>query len=267
MSLKAAYYPAGPGIAPLVNQFEILRLDEGEKVIDKHIPRGDSALVFHFKQQANLSGPEMLSFGKSFIAPILTRAITLEIQGPVLSFIVACKTPQLSRLCGLDLRDHKNKPFIPLPLPGVVALAENLVRQAEDKDMIRVFEAYITSIQEKPFEVFPVDVVYGNIIHHSPFRSLKEILAESEWPERRLRRHFEKYVGVNPKTLARIARVNHLFRRILQQDKKDFLDLIYECRYCDQPHFIKDFRSIVGETPSALFHRKIENVRMMSGHP
>jgi AraC-like DNA-binding protein len=267
MSLKVAYYPAGPELSPLVNQFEILRLEEGAKITDKHIPRGDSALVFHFRQEARLHEPESFSPGKYFIAPILTKAITLEIQGPVLSFIVACKTPQLSRLCGLDLREHKHNPFLPLTLPGVEALAESLASQKEDKEMIRVFESYIAQIQQKPFEVFPVDLVYNNILIHSPFRSLKEILAESEWPERRLRRHFEKYVGISPKTLARIVRVNHLFKRILQQEGQDFLDLIFECRYCDQPHFIKDFKSIVGETPHALFQRRIENVRMMSGHP
>lgn len=146
-------------------------------------------------------------------------------------------------------------------------MAEDLASQVEDKEMIRVFEAYIAHIQQEPFEELPVDVVYNNIINQSPFRSLREILAESEWPERKLRRHFDKFVGVNPKTLARIARVNHLFIRILQQEKKDFLDLIFECRYCDQPHFIKDFKSIVGETPRAIFQREIENVRIMSGHP
>lgn len=266
MSLKAAYHPAGPKFAPLVNQYEILRLEEGDVIIDKHIPRGDSALVFHLKQEAYLPGKSAGSLGKCFIAPILPRSIIVEISGPVLSFIVACKTPVLSRLCGLDLRDHKNKMFIPIPFPGLDSLVEKLVSQQDDEGMIRVFEDYVANIQGKSLEAIPVDGVYNDILKYSPYRSLSEILAESDWQERRLRRHFEKYVGVSPKTLARIARVNHLFRRILQQEKKDFLDLIFECRYCDQPHFIKDFKSIVGETPRALFQRNIEIVRMMSGH-
>lgn len=73
--------------------------------------------------------------------------------------------------------------------------------------------------------------------------------------QRQLRRLFEFYIGDTAKTFAKVVRFQNILRakpstQSLRQNK-----LFFDAGYYDQAHFIKEFKSFYGVTPSRAFGR------------
>lgn len=71
---------------------------------------------------------------------------------------------------------------------------------------------------------------------------------EFHYGEKQLRRAFLERVGVGPKAMARIARINYA-ARLIGTANRAHADVAARAGYFDQPHLIRDFREICGVTP------------------
>lgn len=69
--------------------------------------------------------------------------------------------------------------------------------------------------------------------------------------ERQLRRIFRKNIGDSAKSFSRIVRFQHFIRE-KNRGEKGFPGM-YEAGYYDQAHFIREFRSLYGDTPGQVF--------------
>jgi len=65
---------------------------------------------------------------------------------------------------------------------------------------------------------------------------------------KQLERLCKKYIGLNPKNLKRVARIQEVNRQILML-RKELTALAYDNNFFDQSHFIKEFRACMGLTP------------------
>lgn len=70
-----------------------------------------------------------------------------------------------------------------------------------------------------------------------------------------LERRFRKVTGASPKQFASIVRIRHVVR--LRAAGSDFSSIAIAAGYCDQSHFIKDFKQITGFAPQSFFQRKL----------
>src|SRR5262245_34454434 len=68
-----------------------------------------------------------------------------------------------------------------------------------------------------------------------------------------LERRFRRVVGASPKKFASIVRLRHVLR--LRAKGADFTSIAHAAGYCDQPHFIKDFKRFSGLAPESFFQR------------
>jgi len=66
-------------------------------------------------------------------------------------------------------------------------------------------------------------------------------------------RAFTAQVGTGPKLFARIARFNTALDLKMAQANRDWTSIAHHCGYFDQVHFIKEFKSFAGDTPSRFF--------------
>jgi methylphosphotriester-DNA--protein-cysteine methyltransferase len=64
-------------------------------------------------------------------------------------------------------------------------------------------------------------------------------------------RLFQRHVGLTPKRLQRILRVQAVLRRV--HGGSPFVDATLDAGYYDQPHFLRDFRDLAGVSPGELF--------------
>lgn len=68
---------------------------------------------------------------------------------------------------------------------------------------------------------------------------------------RQLEREFKDKLGVSPKTYMRIMRLHGILQLITEQPELNLSQLSYLGGYADQAHFIRDFKNLTGELPSA----------------
>lgn len=69
--------------------------------------------------------------------------------------------------------------------------------------------------------------------------------------ERALERAFLREVGVRPKMLSRLARLEHVCE--LWDRGHSLTDVAQHAGYTDQPHMVRDFRDLTGASPRRIF--------------
>jgi AraC-like DNA-binding protein len=68
---------------------------------------------------------------------------------------------------------------------------------------------------------------------------------------RRLERQIARELGVTPKCYARIVRLNGVLAAMDEGERGRAVDLALEAGYFDQPHLLREFRSLAGRSPRA----------------
>ncbi len=79
--------------------------------------------------------------------------------------------------------------------------------------------------------------------------SINSILKEDLSKRRNLERKFSKQVGISPKQLGRIIRLQAALKMMLNEQAETLTQVAYESEYYDQAHFIKDFKEFTGVNP------------------
>lgn len=72
---------------------------------------------------------------------------------------------------------------------------------------------------------------------------------------RQLRRLFEFYVGDSAKTFSKVVRFQNILRAKPSTQSLKANKLFFDVGYYDQAHFIKEFKTFYGVTPSKAFGR------------
>ncbi len=79
------------------------------------------------------------------------------------------------------------------------------------------------------------------------------ILKKYDYTIRRIEQRFHKLLGISPKLFARIIKFHNFFVELQKNKNKNLTQLVYDCGYFDQAHFIKNFQEFTGTSPSQFF--------------
>lgn len=80
--------------------------------------------------------------------------------------------------------------------------------------------------------------------------NIKTIASRYSMSPRYLQRLFLQYTGVTPKLYHKINRFQLSLKLVAKKDSS-LTSIAYDCGYFDQSHFIREFKSFTGVTPSA----------------
>ncbi len=86
--------------------------------------------------------------------------------------------------------------------------------------------------------------------------SINSILGNDPTRRRQLERLFGKQVGISPKKLGRVIRLQSILRLLLHDEPGSLTEIAYQGAYFDQAHFIKDFKEFTGTTPGDFLENK-----------
>jgi AraC-like DNA-binding protein len=67
---------------------------------------------------------------------------------------------------------------------------------------------------------------------------------------------FRDEVGLTPKLFCRIQRLRQVLYLLVGKEHVDWMDVALTCGYFDQAHFIHDFRTFAGCTPTAYLEQR-----------
>src|SRR5574344_846744 len=259
---QVEHYPSENSHGWLVRQFELFRLDDSF-LVEKYVPRPDVSLIFHFGNVPFVINDKEVMLKTFFATPIITKSLMLKLQGRMDTFVVVCKPTVLSRIFELDF--SVSGQVIELPQGIFNPLWKQLARTENIQLRIQLFSDFIDDFHRKTYHPDTIDLLYDKILECSITKSLSYLLQECPACERTLQRSFKRRTGVSPKTLARIVRIDYLWSKIINENAIDYQELVFDGKYFDQAHFINDFKSIIGGTPSYFFNRNQNILKLISG--
>jgi AraC-like DNA-binding protein len=118
---------------------------------------------------------------------------------------------------------------------------------------VRLLEARLTGDLRHASPADPRVAAAVGVIGARAGRVRVDDLAESVCLSgRQLERLFLAEVGISPKKLARISRLQHLVSLLRTPRRRSWANLALECGYYDQAHLIRDVREFTGGPPGAL---------------
>jgi AraC-like DNA-binding protein len=91
-------------------------------------------------------------------------------------------------------------------------------------------------------------------------RSVAQVAGQVGLSQRRFTQCFTHEVGLTPKLFCRVRRFQAAIRQVHRTGCTDWSALAVDCGYFDQAHFIHDFQTFSGLTPSAWAAQRIASI-------
>ena len=260
---EAEYFQPGDDISWLVRRFEVISYNSDKGIKDKFVPREDASIVFHFGNLPQILTPVVQMLPHFFIAPLCPTANSITISGQLDCLVASCKPTVLSRILGISIKAGSS---LYIPLPKVFHQLWKEMKTGETpENRIKTISAFFKSLSPYKYVPDESDIIYDSILQKGINTPLSDIISEMEVSERTIQRRFRDRLGVSPKMLIRIMRINYLWDTISSGGRIDYQDLVFLGNYFDQTHLIKDFKSITSETPDSFFKRNLDVVKILSG--
>ena len=264
MKPVAEYFKPGNDISWLVKQFEAINFYSKKGLTDKFVPRQDASLVFHFGTLPRMLSPAEQQLPRYFIAPLVPTANRIMIKGRTDVLIVTCNPTILSRILGISMIREK-KVCLNLTKHIFNPVWETMKKHDDPEARIKAFTGFIHDIYPGKYIPDETDIMFEMICNSSFNTQLRDIISDFQVCERTVQRRFRERLGITPKMLSRIVKINYLWNTINSKRPIDYQDLVFLGNYFDQTHFIKDFKAMTGETPDYFFKRNLDMVRILSG--
>lgn len=249
----------------LVNDVIVLNYNYNSPSNIAFIPRLDCSIICHFKELPQiLFNNQFISVDNISLVPVIDHVRYIKLFQNHEAVIINCKPTVLSRIFKIDLTPSFNA-FYHLPNDIISKLESCIsINKTLDENM-QAFENIINLYHNKPYVPDAIDIIYNKIINNSNNIHLKELTQLSDKSTRTLQRVFLKRTGVTMKLLNRLTRFNYIIDNLYSNNNSHYIDFIYDQNFFDQSHFIKDFKKIIGDTPSHFKHNDQTLLKIMSG--
>ena len=137
---------------------------------------------------------------------------------------------------------------------SALELENNIVQADGTSERIKIVEKFFLSRMEGNQSTD--DVIKSTIdmlLATKGNVSITELSNNNLSKRRQLERRFSKLIGLRPKQLANIIRLQSTLKQLLDRPPKKLTDLAYQTNYYDQAHFIKEFKAFTGVTPKKFY--------------
>lgn len=125
-----------------------------------------------------------------------------------------------------------------------------LKAQTDTESKIALTEALLLKHLPNDDEyVTQINQMITHILEDSELTMVEQLCRKNQINKRKLQRLFSQYVGISPKWVIKLYRLQHAAEAMDNGSYPDLLKLSTDLGYYDQSHFIKDFKSIIGKTP------------------
>ncbi len=254
------YFEAKPSplLAGFIKCFWSLCSDAGSGAAEPVLPDGCPEIVFNLSDRFR----RLHSDGS-----YETQPVTI-VSGQLRSSISIMSTGRVD-LFGVRFHPAGAFPFLRMPLSEITDRVEALdsiigrdAKLIEQKianansfeDRVCAFEGQcLESLNRLPVEDDRAQRLSLEISRRKGQISISGLCDFSGIGERKLERIFKRYIGLSPKTFARVVRFQNVVRRIEAASSMSMLDTALDLGYFDQSHMIREFREFAGKSPSAYF--------------
>jgi AraC-like DNA-binding protein len=248
MSLRYAEYPPPAEMASIVECFWILD-GTGSRVAEPILPDGRTEWLFHYGTPFSrlLADGRMERQPHAVVAGQITMPVFL-VPSQAAGVAAIRLRPGASGLIGVPAAELTDV-LAPLEaFRNTDGVLDQLAAASSDRSRLAVLRQWVAPLvnaHRRPEVSAAADLILatgGRI----PMAALASRINMSE---RQLQRLFLTHVGLAPKTLARIVRVQRAAARL--RSGAPLAAVATSCGYYDQAHMARDFRIVAQHSPAA----------------
>jgi AraC-like DNA-binding protein len=219
------------------------------------IPDGCMELIFILGDDIKryTSETEFIIQPRAIIVGQITEPFTIQPTGYVHCFATRFYPYGVANFIKTPLKNLENKETPIATLFGETIaheLEQKIIHAKDTQARIEIIETFLT---HKLNETYSIDQIVLSTIDAllatSGSSPIKAILQEDASKRRQLERKFSQQIGMSPKQLGKVIRLQAALKLMLNQKSETFTKIAYESEYYDQNHFIKDFKEFTGITP------------------
>jgi AraC-like DNA-binding protein len=202
------------------------------------------------------SETEFIIQPRAMILGQTTDAFYIEPTGYVNTFAVRFYPYGFANFVTTPIKNLANKETsLDLLFEGksVKELEENIIRATDVKQRIEIIENFLLDrLNDKATVDNIVKSTVDAILLTRGSTSINTLLKADLSKRRQLERKFFKQVGMSPKQLGKVIRLQTALKMLLNRQNESLTEIAYESEYYDQAHFIKDFKEFTGTNPKSF---------------
>ena len=220
----------------------------------KIIPDGCIEMTFNLKDKIKryVSEDDYIVNPNSMVMGQRTKSYFIEPLGDVDSFAICFYPYGFANFVCTPL---ENLVDIETPIESLFGeipakeLEQKILQATNTQKRIEIIETFLLNkLNENKTIENLVKTTVDTLLVTNGSTSINQILKDDLSKRRQLERNFKKQIGISPKQLGKVLRLQTALKMILN-DKGSLTNIAYESEYFDQAHFIKDFKEFTGTSP------------------
>jgi AraC-like DNA-binding protein len=228
---------------------------------ERLMPNGESTIVINLREDAiRIYHPTDLNrfetFGTALFSGARSRYFVID-------------TSQQDRVLGIQFRAGGAFPFFSIPAGEAEnasirledlwkhrseILRDRLLESPDTATMFQIVEECLLAELFRPLRLHPaVEYALTRFCRQPHITTVTSVTEKIGLSPKHFVEVFRNEVGLTPKTFCRVRRFQRALHVAHRIQKVDWKDLALDCGYYDQAHFIHDFQSFSGLTPTAYW--------------
>lgn len=246
-------------LQPFVKCFWTLEAEASHAIVKQRIvPDGCMELIIHygdhfrqyFEDGTSIIQPRSFIFGQISspleIAPLGVTGIVAarfhpEGLVPFLSIPVATLENKAVETSGIFGKKGRS-------------LEEAVLSAQDNTERVKLIESFLlAALAEPPAIDTMAKTCVDTIFQCRGQLGIEGLAGKLKMNRRNMERKLASTVGISPKQLSKLARMQATLKMLAQNKDGKLTSLAYEGGYYDQAHFIKDFKEFTGISPKSFF--------------
>jgi AraC-like DNA-binding protein len=202
------------------------------------------------------NGEDYILQPRAMVIGQISEPFYVQPTGAVNSFSVRFYPYSFSHFVDVPLSDLANKetPLNQLFDPSLISKLETEIRQANStQTRIERVEKFLLQLIASESVIEDVVKSFTDTLARTKGGTpIKLLLQETGINRRSLERKFSHFVGISPKQLGKIIRLQAALS-LMNEGEASLTHIAYDSDYYDQSHFTKDFKELTGVNPKEYF--------------
>lgn len=234
------------------------------------VPDGCMEMIFHYGdlyKQYSQNGSSIIQ-PRCFVIGQLTQPLEIEPTGVTGIFAVRFQPNGFFPFATVPIKEMANTavPFGQLFGAAGKATEQDILNACSALERIQRIERFLSQLLTDTTIIDHIaSSVVATILSANGQRSVDEVAQQSHINRRSLERKFSKAIGLSPKQLSKIIRLQAMLKILLSKQFSNFTDLAYKGEYYDQAHFIRDFKELTGFTPKEFYGNNLKMSSLFYG--
>lgn len=247
--------PPAPALARHVEHYWFVTTPDGQPVdlrVEVFVDcRADLIVNFGAPYTREVIGGERVAYDRSNLDAQRLVPIRIAQRGLVRIAGVRFRLGGLGPFSRAPLVPFTNQTPAPSAVLGeeAVALEQALGATHDVDEQARLLDRFLLGRLERSEGLATFERGLGLLVERDGLARVDEVAIAAGVSERQLARLFARYLGVPPKTAARVLRFQSTMRALMRDPGCALAEVAAAAGYFDQAHFIKDFRRMTGGLP------------------